>query len=59
MLCVDKHVELMNFRSGESELAQIHRRQSQVTKNTSNVPNLHGVTNFRKISRSDEVTRVV
>jgi hypothetical protein len=59
VLRVDKHVELTKFRSGESELTKIHCQQSQVMKNISNVPNFHGVTNFRKISQIDEVRRVV
>ncbi|KAF8170978.1 hypothetical protein K438DRAFT_1773394 [Mycena galopus ATCC 62051] len=43
--------------SGDVQVTKIRGRESQVMKNTSNVPNLHGVTNFLKI-RSDEVTKV-
>jgi hypothetical protein len=40
------------------KVPNIHGQESQVTKNTTNMLNLHGVTNFLKISRTDEVTKV-
>jgi hypothetical protein len=54
----DKNVELTDFRSVKSELTNIHSWESQVTNNP-HLLNLYEVTNFFKISRTDEVTRVV
>jgi hypothetical protein len=50
-----KNVELTDFHSGKSELINIHSWESQATT----ILNLSEVTNFLKISRTDEVTRVV
>jgi hypothetical protein len=48
----------MKIQSQDFQVTKIHGLESQVTKNTSNLLNLHGVTKFLKISRTDEVTKV-
>jgi hypothetical protein len=42
--------EVTKIQSQDSQVTKIDGLESQVTKNTSNVLNLHGVTNFLRIS---------